>query len=434
MSASFPTTMGVRQGCPLSPTLFSLFVNDLEDVLEGGVYVQAGLKIKLLGYADDIVLVASHPASLQRMIYVLQEYCELWSLRINVNKSKIVVFKNGGRPAKSERWFLGKEPIEVVSSYRYLGMTLTSTLSMNQHLKEQVTQCKAGLNTVWRDLMANRKIRFATKKSVYNAVSRAVLSYGAQVWGGVPYEEAERFQRYFVKRVFELPQYTPSAFLYTEVGLLPVFIHTLKLHTKYIGKVLTMPDTRLPKIMALQIINKELYWFKELHNYAVKYSLENDLKNLALNNSGGFIELCKKIRCSIIEEFKCRQIEILRESTSFPIYKVLQFDEGKSFMNSQYLSTDEIRWLLKCRGDLFNLKCRVFRQEDSLCMLCSEQEVEDLFHFLAKCRALAEIRKDCLGEYVLTTSAIVDIVNGKDWKALAKYCKTAYHYRKSYVS
>ncbi|RZF38720.1 hypothetical protein LSTR_LSTR013745 [Laodelphax striatellus] len=58
LSEKFENGTGVKQGCLLSPLLFSLFVNDLEDYLDGGISV-GGICMKLLAYADDIVLLAS---------------------------------------------------------------------------------------------------------------------------------------------------------------------------------------------------------------------------------------------------------------------------------------------------------------------------------------------------------------------------------------
>lgn len=51
------------------------------------------------------------------MIANLEEYCFKWNLEVNLKKSKIVVFRNGGRPAKNEKWWFRDEEIKVVNNY-----------------------------------------------------------------------------------------------------------------------------------------------------------------------------------------------------------------------------------------------------------------------------------------------------------------------------
>ena len=56
----FDVTCGVRQGDPLSPTLFSLFINDLVEQLKTNCSTLAAetSRFNSLLYADDMVLIA----------------------------------------------------------------------------------------------------------------------------------------------------------------------------------------------------------------------------------------------------------------------------------------------------------------------------------------------------------------------------------------
>lgn len=100
----FETEVGLKQGCIMSPLLFCLFVNDMVDTLNGGCVI-GNLKIKALLYADDIVLMAPTATSLQLMINDLEKYCQQWNLKVNLTKSKIMVFRNGGKLGKNDKWY-----------------------------------------------------------------------------------------------------------------------------------------------------------------------------------------------------------------------------------------------------------------------------------------------------------------------------------------
>lgn len=60
LSDWFTTECGVKQGCKLSPVLFSLFLNDLVDYIGLGVDIR-GKKVNMLLYADDVVFIANDP-------------------------------------------------------------------------------------------------------------------------------------------------------------------------------------------------------------------------------------------------------------------------------------------------------------------------------------------------------------------------------------
>jgi hypothetical protein len=60
---SLPSETGLKQGCPLSPTLFGLYVDGLFNYLDThcpdeGVVLGNGVRIRIMGYADDFVLVS----------------------------------------------------------------------------------------------------------------------------------------------------------------------------------------------------------------------------------------------------------------------------------------------------------------------------------------------------------------------------------------
>ena len=63
-------------------------------------------EILMLLFADDLVLIADSPYELQLKLNVLNDISQRLGLVVNFEKSKIVVFRNGGHLAKHEKWFI----------------------------------------------------------------------------------------------------------------------------------------------------------------------------------------------------------------------------------------------------------------------------------------------------------------------------------------
>ena len=108
LGGEFCCNLGVRQGECLSPLLFSLYLNDIEET-----FVNSGLegididmfKMFMLLYADDIVIFANSAEELQQSLDVLLNYCNRWKLTVNVSKTKVMVFRKGGMLPRNMAFF-----------------------------------------------------------------------------------------------------------------------------------------------------------------------------------------------------------------------------------------------------------------------------------------------------------------------------------------
>ena len=131
VSEGFETGSGVKQGCLLSPSL--IFLNDLISSLNGGGSA-AYARARALHHTDDILLLVETPNSLQDMINSLSDHCAAWNLKVNLCKSKVQAVRGG-----TNKWLYRGEQIEIATSYRYLGVLFSSNLSLNNHIKNKLT-------------------------------------------------------------------------------------------------------------------------------------------------------------------------------------------------------------------------------------------------------------------------------------------------------
>jgi hypothetical protein len=82
------------------------------------------------------------------VINYIKDYSDEWSLKINVTKTKIVVFKKGGKLSRDEKWRLEGEEIETVKEIKYLGVVMDSRGTWDKERKQVAIRGKSALNTI----------------------------------------------------------------------------------------------------------------------------------------------------------------------------------------------------------------------------------------------------------------------------------------------
>ena len=115
LSPLFKVSQGVKQGCKLSPTLFSLYINDLANEIKQmnlGVDIDE-LQLSILLYADDVALIAPDADSLQLMLDKLNEWCCKWRLTVNNDKTKIVYFRPASVQLCNNQFSCGNARIQL---------------------------------------------------------------------------------------------------------------------------------------------------------------------------------------------------------------------------------------------------------------------------------------------------------------------------------
>jgi hypothetical protein len=89
----------------------------MDYISEGDVHAPVIGKMSIPGlmFADDLAIGSFTVNGLQRGIDQIVKYYNDWNLKCNLKKTKILVFKKGGKLKKKERWFMYDQLIDVVN-------------------------------------------------------------------------------------------------------------------------------------------------------------------------------------------------------------------------------------------------------------------------------------------------------------------------------
>lgn len=127
ISNTFPVSRGCRQGCPLSPLLFSLVIEPLAAAVRASTNLR-GIKIgseehRISLYADDVLLYFKYPeTSVDAILSIIDEYSTLSGYKINLNKSQALYLYSPPEATSDCPFRLAP------SGFQYLGINITPIL------------------------------------------------------------------------------------------------------------------------------------------------------------------------------------------------------------------------------------------------------------------------------------------------------------------
>jgi len=230
-SQFFTSNIGVKQGENLSPVLFALFLNDLQDhlthsfnglgdlndtVLNG---IEVFLKLYILLYADDTAIIAENERELQLALDSMHEYCVVNKLRVNASKTKIVIFSRG-KVRNYPVFKFGDDVLDVTDSYPYLGIELNYNGRLQKAQKKLFEQ---GQKAMFSLLSKCKKLHLPLDicMELFDQLVLPILLYGAEVWGTQSCNLVDKLRLKFVKVLTRCRMSTSTNIILGEMGRLP---------------------------------------------------------------------------------------------------------------------------------------------------------------------------------------------------------------------
>ena len=401
---------GVRQGDPLSPTLFSVYINDLIAAIEEsniGVKFQNNL-INILVFADDVVLIAENAADLQQLFAIVNDWTSKWRLTINNEKSAVLHFRNRNVAQTQFQFNLQGSPVHVQSNYKYLGVILNEHNDYRPSVKPLVISAGRALGGIINKFKGFRNVGYVTYKKLYNSCVVPIMEYGSAIWGNYgTFPEIDHVQNRALRYYLGVHRFTPLAAIRGDMAFESPEVGRNLVAARLWNKLLKLDDNR---------ITKQVF----LHDYVVNGVFCNSIKNICAKvdlqycyNNKTVIDiklLQEKLNANYVTAWK-EQIEL---KPKLRLYKLIKSEYQVESYCKLYLSKFQRSLLAQLRAGVLPLHVETGRFSNTAlelrtCHLCNSGDIETELHFLFDCYMYNNERQDLYSK--ITNTDITNLTN-----------------------
>jgi len=416
----FVTNVGVRQGENLSPLLFSLYVNDLENFLlmRGSSTLNFDykvcndlLKLMVLMYADDTVILSNTKLGLQKALDSLSRYCTVWKLAVNPSKTKVCVFGNRKYKVDKNGFMYNGKTLEIVHSFKYLGIIFNFNgrfALCKKHLASQASRAMFSLLSKGR----KHELSIDTMLDLFDKMIVPILSYGCETWC---YEECliiERIHLKFCKYILKVKQSTPNVMIYGELGRYPLIIKLKLLMLGYWYDLINCETNKLSKTcyqVLLTMYEEETMTNPWIH-YVKNVLMECGLQYVWVNQATGISKAWLKqvVKRTLQDIYIGKWHSDMEKSSKCFLYK----DFKTEFVFEKYLlhsPFEYLRYLINYR--LCNHKLPVetgryinVERNERVCTFCDMNTLGDEYHYIMECSnvEISRVRNTVIPHYYRT--------------------------------
>ena len=390
----FATNFGVRQGDPLSPTLFCLYINDLAEEINqcnSGIDI-CGEQVKILLYADDIALIADSEINLQVMLNRLHDWCRKWRLKVNINKTNVIHFRPKSQTQSNFEFKYGQHHIEYTNKYKYLGIILNEHLEYSIIAETLANSGKRALGSIYSKFRRIKGIGCNAYSKLYHTGVTPILDYCAGVWGNNKFEKIDSVQNKAIRWYLGVHSFAPNLAIQGDMGWVNSRTRRKIEMLRYWNVLIKMNESRIPrKILNWEMEKRGLNWTAEIRNLLVEVDMEGCFHNLQDVN----LECIRNILCLKDKENWKKDYCEVPKLRSYVLFKSEMCLEPYVY---KVINRSHRSILAQLRCGILPLKIETGRftnvpVEFRLCLFCSDNCIEDEEHFLFHCELYQEIRE-----------------------------------------
>lgn len=298
-SSRMSTRLGVKQGGPMSPRLFSIYINDMIKQIrsEAEICQMYGQKTGVILYADDTSIICPSEKSLQDTLVKIESYCSTHEIAINAKKTKFMILGPEAKNKKEVRIEINGSVIERVASFKFLGVWVDEKLSNVSHLKAKKAAALAASYKLTKHGLLNKAMSANLKAFLIRTFCRSKMVYGLENVSLTKKDtnDLKVVEGKILKRALSLSKYSSTTAVQQALGL-GTTEDTLNLQRlKFFLRLLENAVTHA-------ILNNQL---KDAKNLPAKSLLNEILNTLNIKDRNGTtldaIKLSVKNKISLIE-------------------------------------------------------------------------------------------------------------------------------------
>ena len=270
----FAVSNGVKQGCVMAPTLFSiLFAAMLQSALnnctsgvsiryrmDGRFYDLRRLRAKTktcealitdLLYADDCALVAHSEGALQELADRLSAAATKFGLTISLSKTEVMLQPAPNSNISDPAICINGTQLKTVSEFTYLGSCISNTAELESEINSRLAKASASFGRLQSRVWKERGLSFQTKINVYKAVVLSSLLYGCETWTlyRKHIKRLDQFHMRCLRRILKVSwqDHISNTEILQRSRLFGIEAYIMQCQLRWAGHVARMSDERIPK-------------------------------------------------------------------------------------------------------------------------------------------------------------------------------------------